>query len=77
MTRVQINLKNLMAQYDQYATLYEQQLNLLRFLLDLPPEAPMAVVPMPVDVALVRVDGVSESLPELRLLSTRLELIDK
>ena len=37
----------------------------------------MAVVPMPVDVALVRVDGVSESLPELRLLSTRMELIDK
>ena len=77
LTRVQINLKNLMAQYDQYATLYEQQLNLLRFLLDFPPEAPMAVVPMPVDVALVRVDGVSESLPELRLLSTRMELIDK
>ena len=39
--------------------------------------AVVIVVPMPVDVALVRVDGVSESLPELRLLSTRMELIDK
>ena len=35
LTRVQINLKNLSAQEDQLQTLHEQQLNLLRFLMDL------------------------------------------
>lgn len=69
LTRVQINLKSLVAQHDQYVTLYEQQLNLLRFLLDLPPETPMAVMPMPADVSLLPMEGVSESLPDLRLLS--------
>ena len=39
LTRVQISLKSLAAQHDQCITLHEQQLNLLRFLLDLPPEA--------------------------------------
>lgn len=77
LTRVQINLKSLVAQHDQYVTLYEQQLNLLRFLLDLPPETPMAVMPMPADVSLLPMEGVSESLPELRLLSSKQELIDK
>ena len=77
LTRVQINLKSLVAQHDQYVTLYEQQLNLLRFLLDLPPEIPMAVMPMPADVSLLPMEGVSESLPELRLLSSKQDLIDK
>lgn len=77
LTRVQINLKSLVAQRDQYATLYEQQLNLLRFLLDLSPETPMAVCPMPSEVVLLQAEGVSESLPELRLLSTRQELTDR
>lgn len=78
LTRVQINLKNLEAQHDQYATLYEQQLNLLHFLLDIPPETPMAVNPMPTDIVLSDTYGaISESLPELQLLSTRKELIDR
>ena len=77
LTRVQINLKSLVAQHDQYVTLYEQQLNLLRFLLDLPPETPMAVMPMPADVSLLPMEGVSESLPELKLLSSKQDLIDK
>lgn len=78
LTRVQINLKNLEAQHDQYAALYEQQLNLLRFLLDIPPETPMAVNPMPTDIVLSGTYGaISESLPELQLLSTRKERIDR
>ena len=75
LTRVQINLKNLTAQKDQYVTLYRQQLNLMRFLLDLPPETPIAVEPMPAEVAPERTGGVSESLPELRLLAAHRELI--
>ena len=77
LSRVQINRKNLEAQRDQYATLYEQQLNLLRFLLDLPAEEPFAVVPMPADVHLKQTAGVDPSLPELRLLTTQQELIQK
>lgn len=77
LSRVQINLKSLAAQRDQYATLYEQQLNLLRFLLDLPAEEPFAVVPMPADIHLKQTAGVDPSLPELRLLTTQQELIQK
>ena len=77
LTRVQINRKSLTAQRDQYATLHEQQLNLLRFLLDLAPDVPLAVLPMPADVSPNPTPGVSSSLPELRLLSTRQELIEK
>lgn len=77
LSRVQINRKSLEAQRDQYATLYEQQLNLLRFLLDLPAEEPFAVVPMPADVHLEQTTGVDSSLPELRLLTTQQELIQK
>ena len=71
LSRVQINRKSLEAQRDQYATLYEQLLNLLRFLLDLPAEEPFAVVPMPADVHLKQTAGVDPSLPELRLLTTQ------
>lgn len=77
LTRAQINLKNLVVQRDRYVTLYEQQLNLLRFLLDLPSETPMAVTPMPAEVALFACGGVSKSLPLLRLLSTRQKLADR
>ena len=77
LTRVQINLKSLAAQRDQHATLYEQQLNLLRFLLDLPPEAPMAVASLPTEIVLLPTEGINQSLPELRLLATRQELIGK
>lgn len=77
LTRVQINLKSLTTQYDQYATLYEQQLNLLRFLLDLSPETPLAVQLMADEVTPLYVEGVSESLPELKLLSSRQEAIEK
>ncbi len=75
LTRAQINLKSLTAQKDQYVTLYGQQLNLMRFLLDLPSETPIAVEPMPAEVAPERTGGVSESLPELRLLAAHRELI--
>lgn len=37
----------------------------------------MAVCPMPSEVVLLQAEGVSESLPELRLLSTRQELTDR
>ena len=63
-----------MAQHDQYATLYEQQLNLLRYLLDLSHETPMGVSRMPQEISLLQAEGVSSSLPELKLLSTKQEL---
>ena len=77
LTRVQISLKSLAAQHDQCVTLHEQQLNLLRFLLDLPPEASLEVSSMPSEVALLHTAGISRSLPELRLLSARQKLADR
>ena len=77
LTRVQISLKSLAAQHDQCVTLHEQQLNLLRFLLDLPPEAPLEVSSMPSEVVLLHTAGISRSLPELRLLSARQKLADR
>lgn len=78
LSRVRINLQNLKAQQDQYATLYAQQLNLLRFLLDIAPEAPIEVEPMPLDIdSSVGVSGISYSLPELSAATMQRELIER
>lgn len=77
LTRAEINLKGLRAERDGYATMYRQQLDLLRFLLDLQPGEPMDVEPMrPGDVA-AEGGGVSAELPELRLLAARGDLIQR
>lgn len=77
LTRAEINLKNLVTQKDQCVTLHEQQLNMMRFLLDLPPEEAIAVQPMPDEVALSPTGGIDETLPELQLLTARQELIER
>lgn len=76
-TRVRINLKNLEVQKNQYLTLYEQQLNMLRFLMDISPETPLAVAYMPEFIEPIQTNGVSEELPELRLADKQIELIEK
>lgn len=77
LNRVRINLQNLETQRDQFRTLHKQQLNMLRFLLDLTPETPVEVMKMPGDVEMFRANGVSGALPELRLAETQRELIDR
>lgn len=77
LSRVKINMESLTAQRDRYATLYEQQLNLLRFLLDLPPETSVGVVEMAADVPAAYIGVRSEMLPELRLIAAKGELAER
>lgn len=74
LSRVKINMESLTAQRYRYATLYEQKLNLLRFLLDLPPETSVGVVEMAADVPAAYIGVRSEMLPELRLIAAKGEL---
>lgn len=77
LSRVRINISNIDVLRKQYATIYEQQLNLLRFLLDIAPEQNISVRKMDESLAQTVVNGVSDNLPELRLINERKELIDR
>lgn len=77
LSSVKINMESLTAQRDRYATLYEQQLNLLRFLLALPPETSVGVVEMAADVPAAYIGVRSEMLPELRLIAAKGELAER
>lgn len=65
--RVRINLKSLKAQRGQSHTLHCQQLNMLRFLMDMAPEKPLEVTRMEDDIAPLHTNGPSTQLPELLL----------
>lgn len=67
LNRVRINLQNLKAQYDQCRTLHGQQLNMLRFLMDMAPEMPLEVTRMTEYMDSLPEAGVNEGLPELLL----------
>lgn len=76
-TRVDINRKNLIAQRDQVVMLYGQQMNLMRFLLNLDATEPIDVVRMPQDITKLLIGGLNEQLPELQLIDQKLSLLDK
>lgn len=77
LNRARINLQNLKAQQDQFAMLYASQLNMLRFLLDLPPEEPIEVERMHQDLGPVNIVELSYSLPELRMAAMQKELTER
>lgn len=77
LNRARINLQNLKAQQNQFVMLYAQQLNMLRFLLDLSPEKPIEVVRMPQDIDRANISGINYSLPELRMATMQQELIER
>ena len=77
LNRARINLQNLKAQRDQFSMLYEQQINMLRFLLDLAPEDRIEVERMPRDIVRINISGISHALPELRMATMQKELIDR
>lgn len=77
LSRVYINLSNIDVLRKQYATIYEQQLNMLRFLLDLAPEQEISVCKMAKSFSPSTATGVSDNLPELRLIAERKKLIDR
>lgn len=67
LNRVRINLKSLKAMHDQSRTLHNQQLNMLRFLLDMAPETPLEVTRMAESIEPLHATGVNDGLPELLL----------
>lgn len=67
LNRVRINLQNLKTQHDQSNTLHCQQLNMLRFLLDMAPETSLEVTRMAESIEPIHTTGVNEGLPELLL----------
>lgn len=75
--RARINLQNLMAQKNQFDMVYVQQLNMLRFLLDLSPDEPVDVERMPADIGVAGIPGISYSLPELRMATMQKELAER
>lgn len=66
LNRVRINLKSLQTMQDQSRTLHSQQLNMLRFLMDISPECSFDVTEME-NIKSISVLGIDEGLPELRL----------
>jgi outer membrane protein TolC len=77
LNRVRINLQNIESERHNLVTLHEQQLNLLRFLMDMSPDSPLEVTALPEDITDGQLAGVSSNLPELRLLGEQSTLIDK
>ena len=71
--RVNINLENLKVQYDNAQAMLEQQLNLLKYIIDYPAEKQIALVPVNTEtITPVALTGLSESLYELQLLQSQL-----
>lgn len=64
--RVNINLENLKVQYDNVRAMQEQQLNLLKYIMDYPADEQMALVPVNSEnITPVALTGLSENLYEL------------
>ena len=65
--RVNINLENLKVQYDNAQAMLEQQLNLLKYIIDYPAEKQIALVPVNTEtITPVALTGLSENLYELQ-----------
>lgn len=76
-TRIGINITNLEAQRNSCHTAHIQQLNTLRFLLDMKAEDPIEVERMRDDLFRINAQSMSPLLPDLQLADTQITLIDK
>lgn len=76
--RVNINLENLKVQYDNAQAMLQQQLNLLKYIIDYPAEKQIALVPVDTEtITPVALTGLSESLYELQLLQSQRQLAEQ
>ncbi len=76
--RVNINLENLQVQYDNALAMQAQQLNLLKYMIDYPADAEIALEPVNVEeMEPASLSGLSIELPELKLLETRSQLAEQ
>lgn len=77
LNRVRISLQTLRTQRDQSRTLHGQQLNMLRFLMDVAPETPLEVTRMTESIGGADDGGVSTELPELRMTAQQKTLAER
>ena len=75
--RIGLTLNTMRVQRDNAQSSYEQQLNLMRYVLDLSPDKPLALQPVASDVASRTWSGLSSGLPELQGLDLQLALNDQ
>lgn len=76
--RVNINLENLKVQYDNAQAMLEQQLNLLKYIIDYPAEKGIALAPVNTDnIIPVALTGLSENLYEFQLLQSQKQLAEQ
>ncbi len=76
--RVNINLENLQVQYDNALAMQAQQLNLLKYMIDYPADAEIALESVNVEeMEPASLSGLSIELPELKLLETRSQLAEQ
>lgn len=76
--RVNINLENLKVQYDNACAMLEQQLNLLKYIIDYPAEESIALTPVDTkSLTPATLTGLSENLYELQLLQSQRELAEQ
>lgn len=76
--RVNINLENLKVQYDNAQAMMEQQLNLLKYVMDYPAEKRIALVPVDTEnIDSAPLTGLSENLYELQLLQSQTMLTEQ
>ncbi|WP_394335447.1 TolC family protein [Massilibacteroides vaginae] len=75
--RVNINLENLQVQYDNSLAILEQQLNMLKYIMDYPAEEKIALTHMNTDdISSALLTGLPESLYEIQLLNTQKQLLE-
>lgn len=70
--RVNINLENLKVQYDNAKAMLEQQINLLKYIIDYPTNEQVTLTPVnPENITPVALTGLSEGLYELQLIQSQ------
>ncbi|MDF9830139.1 TolC family protein [Parabacteroides sp. PF5-6] len=76
--RVNINLENLQVQYDNSQAILEQQLNMLKYIIDYPAEEEIALLHVNTEnIATVPLTGLPEDLYEMQLLSSQKQLAEQ
>lgn len=77
LNRVRINRQMLQTERAMQHTLHQQQLNMLRYLLDMAVDAPLDVTPMESSFEPLEIENASSQLPELLLAEKQRLLIDQ
>ena len=76
--RVKINLENLQVQYDNVKTMLEQQLNMMKYVIDYPAEKEIKLVELNTEsIQNVALTGLSESQYELRMIRQQMAMTER